>query len=67
MLHLKRIDFALQYQCYYTANSMLLEGKNSAFKTPLYSRRVFTHQQTRKSLRGFYYDNKKKIEEGEVR
>ena len=46
---------------------MLLEGKNSAFKTSLYGGWVFTHQQMRKSLRGFYYDNKKKIEKGEVR
>ena len=33
---------------------MLLEGKSSAFKTRLYSEWVFTHQQMRKSLRGFY-------------
>jgi len=34
---------------------MLLEGKSSAFKTSLYGGRVFTHQQMRKSLRGFYW------------
>ena len=33
---------------------MLLEGKSSTFKTSLYGGRVFTHQQMRKSLRGFY-------------
>lgn len=53
-IKIKRIDFTLQLQCYYTANSMLLEGKSSAFKTRLCSEWVFTHQQIRKSLRGFY-------------
>ena len=48
MLHLKRIDFALQLQCYYTANSMLLENKSSAFKTRLCSK---WHLPTRKQER----------------
>lgn len=33
---------------------MLLKDNNSAFKTLLYSEWGFTHQQMRKSLRGFY-------------
>ena len=40
---------------------MLLEDKSSAFKTSLCCEWVFIHQQTRKSLRGFYYNNKKKM------
>jgi len=34
---------------------MLLKDNSSAFKTSLYGGRVFTHQQMRKSLRGFYW------------
>jgi len=63
MLHLKRIDFTLQLQCYYTANSMLLEGKSNAFKTRLCSEWGFAHPQTRKSLRGFYWAHRKNWKE----
>ena len=53
MLHLKRIDFTLQLQCYYTANSMLLEGKSNAFKTRLCSEWVFTINKRERASEAF--------------